>query len=309
MLMPAIEHYLELRRDLELRRALGYKLETTEFLLRNFARFASARGDTHVVSHTAMEWAAQTTTARQSHRRLTAIIGLARFLRAEDAHHQIPPRPLCRPEQPRPLPYIFTAEEIRLLMQAARRLGPAGSFRPHTYSTLFSLLAVSGLRVSEALTLRLNDLTNDGLVVRETKFHKSRLVPLHESSAAALTRYLERRQCVASNDDHLFLSLHRTKLCYATVYRLFRQLCAEAGLLHQPGAHRLRLHDLRHTVAVRALETCPHARERVTPHMLALSTYLGHASVRGTFWYLHSTPQLMQDVASAGEAWMAGDDR
>ncbi len=301
MLMPAIERYLELRR------ALGYKLETTEFLLRNFARFAGARGETHVVSHTAMEWAAQTSTARQSHRRLTVIIGLARFLHAEDERHQLPPRPLFCPPQPRPLPYIFTAEEIQLLVQAARRLGPPGSLRPHTYSTLFGLLAVSGLRISEALALRLDDLTNDGLVVRETKFHKSRLVPLHESSVAALTRYLERRQCVASDDDHLFLSLHRTKLCYATVYRLFKQLCADAGLPHQPRAHRLRLHDLRHTVAVRALEACPHSRERVTPHMLALSTYLGHASVSGTFWYLQSTPQLMQDVASAGETWMTGD--
>jgi len=103
---------------------LGYKLQTTEFLLRNFARFALGRGDTHVVSHTAIEWAAQTTTARQGHRRLTAITGLARFLHAEDEHHQLPPRPLFCPPQPRPLPYIFSAEEIQLLVQAARRLGP-----------------------------------------------------------------------------------------------------------------------------------------------------------------------------------------
>lgn len=303
MLMPDIERYLELRR------ALGYKLETTEFLLRDFARFASACEDTHVASHTAMEWAGQTTTARQSHRRLTAIIGLARFLRAEDARHQIPPRPLCRLQHARPLPYIFTEEEIQLLVQAARRLGPAGSLRPHTYGTLFGLLAVSGLRISEALTLRLDDLTNDGLVVRETKFHKSRLVPLHESSVTALTRYLKRRQCIVGDDDHLFLSLHRTQLCYTTVHRLFKRLCVDAGLPRHPGAHRLRLHDLRHTVAVRALEACPYGREHVTPHMLALSTYLGHASVSATFWYLQSTPQLMQDVAGAGEAWMAGDHR
>lgn len=118
MLMPDIERYLELRR------ALGYKLETTEFLLRDLARFARGRGDTHVVSHTATEWAAQTTTARQSHRRLTVIIGLARFLRAEDPRHQIPPRPLCRPQPPRPLPYILTAEEIQLLVQAARARSP-----------------------------------------------------------------------------------------------------------------------------------------------------------------------------------------
>jgi integrase len=168
------------------------------------------------------------------------------------------------------------------------------------------LLAVTGLRISEALALRLDDITDDGLVIRKTKFHKSRLVPLHASSTVALGRYLQRRQCVVSDDDHLFVSLRRTRLCYATVRRLFQRLCSTAGLPHQPYGRRLRLHDLRHSAAVRMLAACPHERERVTSHMLALSTYLGHGSLRGTFWYLHSTPDLMRDIASAGEAWMTG---
>lgn len=300
MLMPAIENYLEVRR------ALGYKLENTEWLLRSFAQFAAARGERYIVSKTAIAWAEQTATAHQRDRRLKTITTLARFLHAEDERHDIPPHWIFYPQHQRPIPYIFTEEELRSLVQEARRLPPVSSLRPHTFSTLFGLLAVTGLRVSEALGLRLDDITDDGLVIRRTKFHKSRLVPLHESSAAALGRYLERRQCVVGDNDHLFVSLRRTKLCYATVHRVFRRLCASAGLPHQPHVRQLRLHDLRHTVAVRALAACPHEREQVTPHMLALSTYLGHGSLRSTFWYLHSTPQLMHDIASAGEAWMTG---
>jgi integrase/recombinase XerD len=300
MLTPAIDRYLELRR------ALGYKLETSEIMLRSFARHAQARGETRITGSSALAWAAQTPTARQRAKRLTVLIGLARFLHAEDPLHEVPPRPLAFPTPPRPLPYIFSGEEIRRLAHAANQLPPHRSLRPLTFSTLFSLLAVTGLRISEALELRMDDFTRDGLIVRETKFHKSRLVPLHESTAAALTRYLERRQRLATLTDHIFVSLKRTPLCYATAYRTFRLLCADIGLSSSP---QVRLHDLRHTVAVRALEACPQDRDQVTPHILALSTYLGHASLRGTYWYLQTTPQLLRDIAGAAEGWMNGGPR
>lgn len=303
MLMPTIDRYLALRR------ALGSKLVTAEWLLRSFARFATAQGDRYIVSHTAITWAQQTTTAHQCHRRLKVITMLARFLHAEDPRHEIPPEDVFCSAYSRPLPYIFTEEELQRLIQHARQLGPVGSLRPHMYSTLFGLLAVSGLRISEALSLRLGDVTNDGLIVRETKFHKSRLVPLHESTTAALGRYLELRQCVESDDDHLFVSVRRTKLSHSSVHQVFRQLSVAAGIPRQPGTQQVRLHDFRHTVAVRALQACPCTREQVTPHMLALTTYLGHGSVRSTFWYLQSTPQLMRDIAEASETWMQGDNQ
>jgi integrase/recombinase XerD len=150
--------------------------------------------------------------------------------------------------------------------------------------------------------LRIGDFTRDGLVIRETKFRKSRLVPLHESAAAALTRYLARRQLLGPDTDHVFVSIRRTPICYETARRTFRLLCNKVGL-----SERVRLHDLRHTVAVRALEACPKNHDQVTPHMLALSTYLGHASMRNTYWYLESTPQLLRDIAEAGEAWIKGE--
>ena len=297
MLINAIDRYLELRR------AFGYKLERAERMLRSFAYFAEVRGDTHVVSKTAIEWAAQSSTVRERARRLESIIKLAQFLHAEaeELHHEIPPRVYPTRLPPRPIPYILSTAEILLLMQAASRLHPINSLRPHTFNTLFGLLAVSGLRISEALALRLDDFTHDGLVVRQTKFFKSRLVPLHESSMAALTHYLRHRQLAASDDDHFFVSLRGTQLHYQTVWELFKKLCAAVGL-----PDKVRLHDLRHTVAVRILQACPHSREIVTPHMLALSTYLGHSSARSTFWYLHSTPQLMQDISGASELWIKG---
>ena len=297
MLTAAIDRYLELRR------ALGYKLETDGQMLHSFARFAGQCGDSHLQSHTALAWAARAATPRQRDKRTRALVGLGRFLHAEDPGHEIPPRLHACAAHNRPLPYILSPEQIGRLVEAAAQLRPRRSMRPLTFSTLFGLLAVSGLRVSEALHLRFDDLRPDALVIRETKFHKSRLVPLHPSTAAALTRYLERRQCVVSNHDHLFLSLKRRPLCYETVRRAFREVCAATGMQQ---VSRLRLHDLRHSMAVRALEACPHGRSQVTPHVLALSTYLGHASVRGTYWYLQGSPRLMRDVAAVAEAWMGG---
>jgi len=272
-------------------------------MLRSFCRHAQSRGEVHVTATSAIDWASQTTTPRQCAKRLTVIISLARFLHAEDPRHEVPPKPLTHPSSSRPLPYIFSINEIQRLAEAANQLWPRRSLRPLTFSTLFNLLAVSGLRISEALALRIGDFTRDGLIVRQTKFRKSRLLPLHETTARALTRYLVRRQEVATRTDHIFVSLRKTPLCYATVHLTFRRLCATIGL---PTSPSVRLHDLRHTVAVRALEACPRDRDQVTPHILALSTYLGHASISGTYWYLHTTPYLMRDIADAGQRWMVG---
>lgn len=301
MLTPDIDRYLELRR------AMGVKLVDTERCLRSFARFAEPSNDMYLKSQTATAWAMLASTVRRRDKRMVIVIGFARFMHAEDSRHELPPRTTVCRSYPRPAPYIFSPEEIQRLVQAAARLGKPGSLRPYTFSTLFNLLAVTGLRIREALTLRIEDFTPDGLVVRNTKFHKSRLVALHETTAAALTRYLERRQHVPTRHDYLFTSRRRTPLCYATVHRMFRQLCIEADIQGAPPAPRPRLHDLRHTVAVRSLQACPNARKQVSSHMLALSTLLGHSSLQGTYWYLHCSPPLMQDIAEAGHTWVMRD--
>lgn len=199
------------------------------------------------------------------------------------------------------LPHIYTVDEISRLVQAAAKLAPADSIRPATYSTLLALIATTGLRISEAIALQLDDITPAGLIVRHTKFRKTRLVPLHETARRGLERYLERRARVAGTTSAVFISNHGTALCYGTVNRVFLELARTLGLRGGPGAQGPRIHDLRHTFAVRSLEQCDGDRTAVARHMLALSTYLGHAHVADTYWYLHATPKLMEDIGLAGE--------
>lgn len=175
-----------------------------------------------------------------------------------------------------------------------------------TYRTLFALLAATGLRVSEALGLRIIDVTDDGLVIREAKFRKKRLVPLHPTTRAAIGRYLAARRYWGGAEDHLFVSQHGGALPYQTVVATFLRLVRSVGLRGAPGQPGPRIHDLRHTFAVRALEQCPANPAAVTRHTLALSTYLGHGHVAATYWYLHATPRLLEAVADATEAFLGG---
>jgi integrase len=166
---------------------------------------------------------------------------------------------------------------------------------------LVALIVCTGLRISEALKLELSDLTEDGLLIRATKFQKSRLVPLHDSANHRLQQYLAARCRFAPTASTLFVSPNGGKLTYPTV-RTFLILARSTGLRGGPGQTGCRLHDLRHTFAVRSLEQCPSDRRSVARHMAALSTYLGHAHVSDTYWYLQATPKLLGDIATAAEA-------
>jgi integrase/recombinase XerD len=300
MLMQAVDMYLAIRR------AVGFALGHTEGYLRNFARFARARGDTHIVTATAVEWASITTSEAQRHNRLHTIIRFARFMAAEDSRHEIPPEGLFWGKRQRPMPYIFSDDEIAQLLDAASRLGPPGTLRPQTYSTLFGLLAVTGMRVSEARNLHIQDVTSDGLLIRETKFHKSRLLPLHATTRTVLDRYLDQRRRCAGAVPHLFVTRRGCKLSHTVVSETFHQVLKAAGIPQRPARRRLRLMDLRHTFAVRALEQSPETRHAIGRHTLALTTYMGHACVSDTYWYLETTPQLMTDIATACETFMQG---
>jgi integrase len=165
------------------------------------------------------------------------------------------------------------------------------------------------LRLSEAINLRYGDITADGLIIRRTKFRKSRLVCLHATVRAALDRYLEQRRPYAPLDDHMFISLRRKPLLVADAERALRTVAAKIGLRREPGRPRPTLHAMRHTFAVRALEDCPYDRDRITQHMVALSTYLGHGHVGHTYWYLEATPQLMRDISQRCEGFVAGGNR
>lgn len=159
--------------------------------------------------------------------------------------------------------------------------------------------------VSEAIHLRMEDLTTDGLVIRCSKFRKSRLVPLHDTARAGLERYVARRRAYAPEEPHLFVSLRRKPLLVADVDAAFRTAARAIGLPDLPRA-RPTPHSLRHSFAVRALQACPDGRDAITQHMVALSTYLGHAKVADTYWYLEAVPELMTDIADRCEGFVMG---
>jgi len=284
---------------LTLRRATGFQMKVQGYLLRSFAAFAEARGETHVRTRSAIAWAALAPSELQRANRLGTIRVFARFARAEDSGHEIPPDRVFAPRRARYAPFILSEAQLKELLLRAARLPPPQSLRPWTYCTLFSLLAVTGLRISEALALTLDDVTADGLVIRQTKFQKSRLVPLHTSAAAGLARYLDRRG--HASDDHVFLSSRGTPPRYPTVIAIFLRLVRSMGIHPGPGARGPRIHDLRHRFAVRVLEAGPATRDGVDARMLALSTYMGHGQLDSTYWYLHATPHLITGISEATE--------
>lgn len=295
MLIATVERHIALHH------ATGYLFRKQSILLRNFARHAEARGDQFVRAATALEWAAKGPTVGTRHGRLEVVRRFARLVRAEDQRHEVPPSGTFGPPSPRRKPYIFSSEEIRTLLEAAGTLGPHNSLRPKTYVTMLGLIAATGLRISEALALRLDDLTPAGLVIRQTKFRKNRLVPLHQSTWFAVESYIAARAIHARDDDAVFLSEWGTGLRYSTVIATFLALVRRIGIHPGPGKPGPRIHDLRHTFAVRSIEHCAGNREVVARHMLALSTYLGHTHPADTYWYLQATPRLLLDVAAQCE--------
>lgn len=300
MLAEAVQSYLAVRR------ATGFDLKLQGNLLKSFTTFSEAKGKRYVCSETAIEWAGSARSVSQRARRLGAVIRFARYMRMEDERHQVPPAVFGSEKHFRPVPFIFSKDEIQRLLQAASELGRRDSFRGKTYSTFFALLACTGLRVSEAIRLRFDDITPDGLVIRHSKFRKSRLVPLHETAQGSLERYLKLRQPYAPFDDHVFVLLRGRPILIDDAEKAFNLSVKKIGLPRGPGLPRPTLHSLRHTFAVRSLETCPDGRDRITKHMLALSTYLGHSNVAFTYWYLEATPELMKNIAEACESFRTG---
>jgi integrase len=299
----------DMARYVELQRAMGFKFRVQHALLRSFVAFAEAAGDAFVRVDRVLDWAVRAPSSAQRRNRLLTVRRFALAMRAEDARYEIPAVEAlggrCRKRR---IPHIYTPDEITRLVRAAARMPPQGLIRPLMYATLFGLLAATGLRVSEALALRLEDITEDGLIIRQGKFHKSRLVPLHDTTRDALDAYLSARAQLGTFDTGLFISTSGTTPAYSTVVATFLRLARSIGLRGEPGQRGPRIHDLRHTFAVRSLEQCRQTREEVARHIVALSTYLGHAHVTDTYWYLQATPFLMERIAEAGETLYRGGD-
>jgi integrase/recombinase XerD len=295
----AVESYLAVRR------AAGFALSNTEYLLHSFADFATDRKQTHIRTAAVIEWASQARWVAQRHTRYETVCRFAQYLRLEDSRHESPPTNHFGYRKTRRVPHIYSRDEIHRVILAAARLSSSDPLLPKTYAALISLLAATGLRISEALHLRISDITPDGLLIRKTKFQKTRLVPLHETALAGIGRYLVDRQAARRSGNHVFVSDDGQPLVYWKVHNVFRALLKSAGL-KPSGGRWPRIHELRHTFAVRALESSPAGRQRVGQHMLALATYLGHVNINTTYWYLETSPDLLRDIAVVAENFVQG---
>ena len=289
-LREALDDYLAVRRT------LGFKLKNASYLLPKFVTHLEQEGATTITTELALAWAREPVdNPIQWSERLKAVRGFARHLQSLDAHSEVPPAYVLPARRSRSSPYLYSASDIAKLMQTARQLGPP--LRAATYETLIGLLACTGLRVSEAIGLDRDDVDyqNGLLIVRASKFGKSRGVALHPSTIAALQTYAGLRDQAAphSPGPSFFVSMRQTRPSYRTINYTFVGLAKLAGIGPHSANGQVRLHDLRHTFAVRTLLEWYRAGVDVQAKLPVLSTYLGHIDPKSTYWYLSAAPELL----------------
>jgi integrase len=296
------------------RRKLGFRLDNAGQLLLDFAAYADRVGHRGpLTTELAVGWARlpQGASAVYWARRLDVVRGFAKYRAVFDPDTEIPPRGLLGPAYRRITPHIYSEAELAALLAAARRLPPSQGLRPQTYATLFGLLACTGLRLSEALRLTRSDVDWPGglLTIRQTKFRKSRLVPLHPSAVRALHAYAQQRDHVhpLPRTDAFFVTGRGTRLCRPTVEGTFLGLRHELSWSAQGGARAPRIHDLRHTFATRRLLQWYAEGIPIDQALAALATYLGHASVSHTYWYLTGVPELLELATARFERFASPD--
>jgi integrase len=286
------------------RRSLGHKLDGHGRLLLSFVEHLEALGAEQITVDLAIEWATLPRDVQPAwwSQRLSVVRCFAKHLAAIDPRTEIPPADVLRARPQRAAPHLYSPDEVKSLM--AEAAGIRFPLRAYTYETLIGLLASSGLRVGEAIRLQRSDvdLAQGLITIRESKFRKSRLVPLHPTTTTALLRYASRRDELMPHPrtDNFFLSLVGSGLHHSDVNLVFRNLVRRIGL-ERPGKRRPRPHDLRHTFALEALLGWYRAGEDVAPRLAALSTYLGHVKPSSTYWYFQAAPELLALAAECLE--------
>lgn len=289
----AVEDYIAMRR------ALGFKLRDAGTWLPDFVSFLEQQGASFITTSLALKWAQKPATTQPVEwaRRLSWVRGFSRYRSATDSRTEIPPLGLLPHRPRRARPYLYSNEEIQRLLAAALNLQPAAGLRRWTYHCLFGLLAVSGLRIGEALALKNEDVDWDQGVLRVLgKFGKPRLVPLHASTQKVLCDYRSRRdRCLTERPSCYFFRIRKSgqRVHRATVKQTFYSLSRQIGLRDPSSSHGPRLHDFRHRFAVQTLLGWYRSGEDAERRLPVLSTYLGHGHVRDTYWYLTAYPELM----------------
>ena len=299
------DHHLQLDVYLGLRQALGYQRSSSETkLLRQLVDFLSAQTlAPPFTSQLVLDWLDTNfpdSSPPQNARRLDAVRQFLIHLSAAIPGTEIPELRLFA-RYPRPKPFLFSAEEIEALLHAATASWPEGSLLPLTLQTILGLLACTGLRAGEALGLDLVDVVLDleprRLCVRETKFRKTRLVPLHSTAVTHLTAYARQRAAVVQGNTAFFVQDNGERLRYETLRSSFQRLLLQLKLTERAGCSRPTLHSLRHSFAVARLTRWYEEGIDVRTRLAHLATYLGHGDVRETYWYLTATPELLRGAA------------
>ena len=296
----------ELDRYLVIRRSLGFKLARAELLLTDFIGYLEANGTNIITTDNAFAWASLPADAASDWwaARLSVVRAFARHLHVIDLAHEVPPAGLLPARTHRATPYLYSDAQIAALMGAARQF--RSPLRAATFETLIGLLAVTGLRIGEALRLDRDDvdLADGVLHIRDTKFGKSRDAPLHPTTVAALATYAACRDelCPRRVDRSFFVSTAGTRLLYCNAHLGWLDLVRRAGLQPRSAKCRPRPHDLRHSFAVRTLLGWYRDGADVGACMPLLSTYLGHVHPANTYWYLSAAPELLALVAARLDA-------
>lgn len=287
-------------RYLRLRRALGYQLRDHEGLLVSFVAFVEERGMTTVTTAAALDWASRASSAGGVGRRLSVVRGFAAYLVAFDDATEVPPERIGPSTFVRRTPYLFSDEEIAALLEAASLELRPESFGD-TMATLIGLLSATGLRPGEAYRLDRGDvdIASRRLVVRDTKWERSRLVPTHDTTAEALSRYASSRHSSAG-EAGFFVGRSGARLTSKVAVHAFRRLCTAAGVAAPAGRRAPRLYDFRHRFAVVTLRDWHRAGLDVEALLPVLSAYLGHLAPANTYWYFEAAPELLAAVADRG---------
>lgn len=292
-LRKAVENYLKMRRS------LGFKLRDMGYNLRHFVSFMEQQGASIITTELALRWAQQPQDVlpAQWAARLSFVRSFARYWSAIDPRTEIPPTKLLPYRTKRAKPYIYSDNEIQKILVAAKNLPPKSGLLSWTYYCLFGLMAVTGMRISEVIRLdRIDvDLKQEILTVRLTKFSKSRLIPLHPSTVEKLELYLHRRDQLFPRPPttRFFLSNQGTPLTACVVRWTFVKVSRQIGLRKAGEGFGPRLHDFRHRFAVSTLLYWYKTGVDVEQQLPVLSTYLGHAHVTDTYWYLSAIPELL----------------
>jgi integrase/recombinase XerD len=294
---------------LNMRRALGYKMDKAARLLGQFVAFAEDRGETHVRIETALAWADLPSGADViwTSRRLADVRLFARHMQTLDPMTEVPPRDLLPTRGRRATPYLYTSQEIADLMRATEIL--RGSHVQATYRTLIGLLATTGMRIGEAIGLDRDDFDGgSGMVtIRRGKFDKARALPLHPSTIAALNEYLRRDDRPSGrNTPTLLISSTAKRLRYTTVQPIFQKLLYQCGIAPRSARCRPRIHDLRHSFAVSTIAD-DYRTGAPGSRLAILSTYLGHTDPGGTYWYMSAAPELLGLAGDRLDRYLRGE--